>query len=170
MHGAWIWSLVLELDPLFFMLKLKILHPIMKSWHGLPHKKKIRCWSLELGNGYCICSHSGVSSSLTSSWTVACQAPLSMGFPRQEYWSGLPFPSPGDIPDSGIEPASLVSPELQVDSLPLSHLGTYYPGYFIFYWSIVFFFLQCCVNFCHAAYIQLYMHSFSWWFITGYGV
>ena len=39
-------------------------------------------------------------------WTVARQVPLSMGFPRQEYWSGLPFPSPGDLPDPGIEPAS----------------------------------------------------------------
>ena len=39
-------------------------------------------------------------------WTVAHQAPLSMGFPRQEYWTGLPFPSPGDIPDPGIEPGS----------------------------------------------------------------
>ena len=39
-------------------------------------------------------------------WTVACQAPLSMGFSRQEYWSGLPFPSPGDLPDPGIKPAS----------------------------------------------------------------
>ena len=39
-------------------------------------------------------------------WTVARQAPLSMGFSRQEYWSGLPFPSPGDPPDSGIEPES----------------------------------------------------------------
>jgi len=38
-------------------------------------------------------------------WTVACQAPLSMGFPRQEYWSGLPFPSP-DLPDPEIEPMS----------------------------------------------------------------
>ena len=44
-------------------------------------------------------------------WTVARQAPLSMGFLRQEYWSGLPFP-PGDLPDLGIEPASLVSPAL----------------------------------------------------------
>ena len=42
-------------------------------------------------------------------WTIACQAPLSMGFPRQEYWSGFPFPSPGDIPDPGTEPASPVS-------------------------------------------------------------
>ena len=48
-----------------------------------------------------------------------CQTPLSMGFPRQEYWSGLPFPSPGALSDPGIEPAS---PDWQVDSLPLSHL------------------------------------------------
>ena len=48
-------------------------------------------------------------------WTVACQAPLSMGFFQQEYWSGLPFPSPGDLPDPGIEPRS---PTLQADDLP----------------------------------------------------
>ena len=45
-------------------------------------------------------------------WAVARQAPLSVGFPRQEYWSGLPFSSPGDLPDPGIEPVSLVSPAL----------------------------------------------------------
>ena len=45
-------------------------------------------------------------------WTVAHQAPLSMGFSRQEYWSGLPFPSPGDLPDPGTEPVSLTSPSL----------------------------------------------------------
>ena len=55
-------------------------------------------------------------------WTVACQAPLSMGFSRQEYWSGLPFPPPRDLPDPGIKPLSLVSPVLQVDSLPLEPL------------------------------------------------
>ena len=45
-------------------------------------------------------------------WTVAYQAPLSMGFSRQEYWSGLPCPSPGDLPDPGIKDTSLVSPAL----------------------------------------------------------
>ena len=45
-------------------------------------------------------------------WTVARQAPLSMGFSRQEYWSGLPCPPPGDLPDPGIEPISLMSPAL----------------------------------------------------------
>ena len=47
-------------------------------------------------------------------WTVAHQAPLSMGFSRQEYWNGLPFPSPGDLLDPGIEPRSLI---LQADAL-----------------------------------------------------
>ena len=50
-----------------------------------------------------------------TSWTVAYQAPLSVGFSRQECWSGLPFPSPGDLPDPGIEPGS---PALQADALP----------------------------------------------------
>ena len=45
-------------------------------------------------------------------WTITYQAPLSMGFSRQEYWSGLPFPSPEDLPDSGIEPGSPVPPAL----------------------------------------------------------
>ena len=45
-------------------------------------------------------------------WTVARQAPVSMGFPRQEYWSGWPFPSPGDLPDPGIKPLTPVSPAL----------------------------------------------------------
>ena len=49
-------------------------------------------------------------------WTIVLQASLSMGFSRQEYWSALPFPSPGDLPDPGIKP---VSPALQVDSLTL---------------------------------------------------
>ena len=50
-----------------------------------------------------------MSSSFATPWTVARQAPLSMRFPRQEYWSGLPFPLPEDLPDPGIEAASLLS-------------------------------------------------------------
>ena len=57
-------------------------------------------------------SHFSESDSLATLWTVAHQAPLSIGFSRQEYWSGLPFPSPGDFPDPEIEPTSLVSPAL----------------------------------------------------------
>ena len=59
----------------------------------------------------CVCVCSVVSDSVAP-LTVACQAPLSMGLFRQEYWSGLPFPPPGDPPNPGIEPASPVSPEL----------------------------------------------------------
>ena len=53
-------------------------------------------------------------------WTVARQAPLSIEFSRQKYWSGLPFPSPGDLPDPGIEPGY---PALQADSLLSEPLG-----------------------------------------------
>ena len=62
-------------------------------------------------------------------WTVAYQASQSMAFSRQEYWSGLPFPSPGDLPDPGIEPRSLA---LQADALPTEPIYIY---------------LQCCVSF-----------------------
>ena len=57
---------------------------------------------------------------LLALWTVAHHAPLSTGFPRQEYWSGLPFPLPGNLPNPGIKRASLA---LQADSLPLESLG-----------------------------------------------
>ena len=57
---------------------------------------------------------------LATPWTVACRAPLSVGFSRQEYSSGLPFPSPGDLPDPGIEPGA---PALQADSLPTELQG-----------------------------------------------
>ena len=59
-------------------------------------------------------------------WTVAYKAPLSMEFSRKEYWSGLPFPSPGDFPDPGIKPRS---PALQVDALPSEPPGKS-PKYF----------------------------------------
>ena len=51
-------------------------------------------------------SHSVLSDSFATPWTVACQAPLSLGYCRQEYWSRLPFPSPGDLPDPEIEAMS----------------------------------------------------------------
>ena len=63
--------------------------------------------------------------SCPSRWTVACQAPLSVGSPRQEYWSGLPCPPPGDLPDPGIKPTS-VSPALQVESLSSELLGKHW--------------------------------------------
>ena len=61
----------------------------------------------------CCCLVPKLYSTLWIPWTIAHQAPpLSMGLSRQEYWSGLPFPSPGDLPDPGIEPASLMPPAL----------------------------------------------------------
>ena len=70
---------------------------------------------------YCWCVHAQSPSHVcffVTLWTVAPKAPLFTGFPRQEHWSGLPFPSPRDLPDPGIEPTS---PALQADSLPISH-------------------------------------------------
>ena len=63
-------------------------------------------------------------------WTVAHQALLSIGFSSQEYWSGLPFPPPGDLPDPGIEPTSLTSPALAGRfSATESYLGLQWTGY-----------------------------------------
>ena len=62
----------------------------------------------------CVCQLLSHVQLFVTPWIVACQAPLSMGFSRQEYWSGQPFPAPGNLPDSGIKPGS---PALQKDSL-----------------------------------------------------
>ena len=65
---------------------------------------------------YMCCAHYSVmSDSFVTSWIVAHQVPLSMGFSKQEYWSGLPFPFPGDLPDPGIKPRS---PPSHADLLP----------------------------------------------------
>ena len=61
-------------------------------------------------------------------WAIAYQGPQSMEFSRQEYWSGLAFPSPGDFPNPGIKP---VSPSLQVNSLPLNYQGSPFPVFTI---------------------------------------
>ena len=86
------------------------MHPL-KPW-----EKIIPCFSSPPG---VVCVHMHTCMCMLSSIklfailrTVACHAPLSMGFVRQEYWSGLPFPSPGDLPDPGIKPQSLASPAL----------------------------------------------------------
>ena len=60
----------------------------------------------------CLLSHFSCVWLFATPWIVACQAPLSMGFCRQEYWRGVPCPPPGDHPDSGIEPMSFTSPTL----------------------------------------------------------
>ena len=84
----------------------------------------LRWWSF---GKLIICAYWAQSLSLVQHfatiWTVAHQALLSMGFPRQEYWIGLPFPSPGDLPDPGIKPESSVFPAFQPHSLPSESLG-----------------------------------------------
>ena len=77
------------------------------------------CTTNILWNSYCLSSLNVLCAESLSRvrlcatlWTIACQAPLSMGFSRQEYWSGLPFPSPGYLPNPEIEIASLMSPGL----------------------------------------------------------
>ena len=68
-------------------------------------------------------THSVMSDSVTP-WTVAQQAPLSMGLPRQEYWSGFPFLPPEDLPNPGIELMSPVPPTLQIDSFTTAPPGS----------------------------------------------
>ena len=70
-------------------------------------------------------THTVVSNSVTPR-TVACQAPLSVRFPRQEYWNGLPFPPPGDLPDPRIKPVSPASPALEGRFLTTEPLGSPY--------------------------------------------
>ena len=72
----------------------------------------------------CILSHFSHVWPFVTPWTMAHHAPLSMGFSRQEYWSALPCPSPGDLRYLGTEPASPSAPALQGDSLLLSHQGS----------------------------------------------
>ena len=86
----------------------------------------------------CVCAHTcalncSVMSNSLRHKTVACQAPLSMGFSRQEYWSRLTFPSSGDLLDPGIKPKSPAAAALQVNSLPLSHQGSI--GQLCFNWK-----------------------------------
>ena len=71
----------------------------------------------------CVLSRFSHSRLLVTAWIVGHQAPLSMGFFRQEYWSGLPCSPPGDLPNPGIEPASLMSPALAGGFLPLAPPG-----------------------------------------------
>ena len=86
-------------------------------------------------------------------WTVAHQVPQSMGFSRQQYWSGLPFLAPGHLPNPGIKPMSPASPALAGDSLPLSHLGSEKVEYEeVNQWSCILssVLLSCCKRLRHT--------------------
>ena len=90
------------------------------SWHLEPWSLNTTCGELTAPEAslLLLLSRRVMSGSSVTPWAAAPQAPLSLGFPRQEYWSGLPLPSPGDLPAPGITDTSLAS---QVASLPLSH-------------------------------------------------
>ena len=91
-----------------------------------------------------------MSNSLATRWTVAQQIPLSMRFPRQEYWSELWFPSPGDSPNLGIEP---MSPAWQLDSLPVVYSGKELYHAFIIIISCIhsYFAPFCAIMLCKAS-------------------
>ena len=97
-----------------------------QGWPSLTHRYhpksitylKIQSWFYTVYGGGGLVGKS--CPTLVTTWAVACQALLSIGFPRQEYWSGLPFPSPEDLPNPEIEPRS---PALQADSLPTDLQG-----------------------------------------------
>ena len=106
--------------PLIFFLQpfksVKVIVTSQVSRNRCQHGLACR---LVCGPPICVCTQL-----FATLWTLAHQAPLSMGFSRQEYWSELPFPPPGDLPDPGIEATSPVSPSLAGESLPLNHLGS----------------------------------------------
>ena len=112
----------------------------------------------------CVCAQAQLLSSVHSCipWTVARQAPLSVGFSRQEHWSGLLFPSPGDLPDPGIKPAL----DWQVDSLPLSHLRSPIPCQYLTL-SLSFFFNShpsTCKVLSHCGFDLPFPNA--WWWLS----
>ena len=111
--GEWLLGVVLLLEPA----------PRVSEQRMLEYSER-PLWPLSREHSWthtgCCCLVTWSRSNSATAWVVTHQASLSVGLPRQDCWSGLPFPSPGDLPDPGIEP---MSPALQADSLPLSHLG-----------------------------------------------
>ena len=104
---------------LYFSLSFHLACKILTTVEGenLLPKKQMSYPQIQV-KGNCCCFLLSCILLFVTPCTLAHQAPLSMGFPRQEYWSGLPYPTPGDLHDPGIEPAS---PALQAYSLSLSH-------------------------------------------------
>ena len=108
----------------WLQLEQQIIHNASSSWMGQGHNRSHEwksgqgctwtwcCYWSHTSFTSCMLSHSSCVWLFVTLWTVASQAPLSMRFSRQENCRGLPFPSPGDLPDPGIKPASLKSPAL----------------------------------------------------------
>ena len=99
----------------------RIFQPRVLEWGATAFIEDLLCSSGD-STQCCVVTHVAVvlrhSQLFVTAWTVAHQAPLPLEFSRQEYWSGLPLPPPGDLPDPKIEPASPATSALQVDSLP----------------------------------------------------
>ena len=102
-----------------YIMVIKIINKLVNSPLSALHS----AWQTVCSVNVCLCSVAQSCLTLRNHMDVAHQAPLFMELPRQEYWSGLPFPSPCDLPNPRIEPASPMSPELQADSLPLEPSG-----------------------------------------------
>ena len=110
------------------IISLSLRTPILAVTPELKNASTRLCESLQK----CLQMEPVCACACAQSWSTLCdlvgwsrQAPLAVEFSRQEYWSGLPFRTPGDLPNPGMEPESLASPKLQADSLPLSHLGSH---------------------------------------------
>ena len=141
-HIATCWGLLVHFSSFFFQPDISYL-PIYPSTHPSIHLSAYLsvclpiylcihrpihpfiCLSITYLNHLTVCALCHVQL-FAVPWTVACQTPLSKEFPRQQYWSGLPFLPSGDLPNSGIEPRS---PALQANDLPLSRLGSPYHLY-----------------------------------------
>ena len=106
-------------DPMDCSLPGSSIHGIFQArvleWGAIAFSTVINC--------LCVCSVLSVMSDSETLWTVACQAALSMGFSRQDYWSGLPCPPPGDLPNPGINPRLLCLLHWEEVSLPLAPPG-----------------------------------------------
>ena len=119
---------------------------------------------LSFSMAVCLLSHFSCVRPFATPWTVARPAPLSMGFSRQEYWSGLPFPPSGDLSDPGIEPVSPVSPAFAggffTTELPGKPLLIVILCLF-FYWLSVFFFLNYRHSFLYVLPVSSYTAPFT---------
>ena len=141
-YGSHLLSFMIPIK-IFYWKALIVLEILCLSKSGIPIGRKLEEYSPNYSFPRCCCCLVAQSClTLVTPWTVTCQAPLSMGLPRQEYWGGLPFPSPGHFPNSGIEPASLALEGIFFTTEP--------PGKPIFRLKTITGTLQVFANFYHS--------------------